>query len=733
MATGIVEQRFALQGMTCLSCAQSVERVLVSTPGVSSAKVNFVANSVDIEYAPQLAPFATLERRVGEFGYRLIGNLQEADRSAGKLARRQLTQLLVTAGLTASIWALELSGWANALGWLVLVLTLLAVAIGGAPFFQGAWGQLKRREASMDTLVVLGTTGALVLTVIQTLFPRAVPHEAMIHSESAATILLFILVGRYIEERSKKRGASAVHGLRQMEPTTALRVLPTGDTEEIATIQLSVGDVVRISAGSAIPVDGVVVEGLSAVDESLISGESEARERGPRDAVVSGTLNLSATIDVRVTARGEGTLLAEMLRRVMAAQESRAPAQRLADRISAVFVPLVLILALGTWLVWGLTAANGGWLGAIYALTVLVVSCPCALGLATPIAVQVAIGRAAKEGILIRDAEALTTADRVRTMAFDKTGTLTQGRPAVAQVFRFGASDTLEVRKGLALLRGAAEGSRHPNSRAVAEWLEAEGIAIRTPAQVNETAGAGLIAHSLTGDEVRLGKPSWLTEAGWGSDALTECLAADALEGRSSVALGIAGAPVALLVLEDKVKPEAAVVLGELSSLGIRTMMLSGDRASAAALVAEPLGLSYRADLSPSDKADALRAERNEFGPAALIGDGANDAEALAGADLSVAMGSGAQAALDTAQVVLPGGSLAPLPKLIRLARQTQRVIAQNLAFAFAYNLVLLPLATGAFAPLQLDPRWAGAAMALSSLGVVLNSLRLMKAPNSTK
>ena len=732
-----------LHGMTCLSCARAVENLLGSTPGVRAARVNFTANSVDLDLgtpAGQVSPdiYERLRARVGELGYTLVTPSVDGAAEARRQWRAWLWRLGLTAGLTAGVLAIE---WARgghapaaadgpqlALGALSWLLSAAAVAVGGGPFVQGAWAQARRGEVSMDALVALGVLGALLLAGLQLALPLLglPPVHTGLHDESAAVILLFIVAGRVLEERAKRHSGQALDRLRQLEPTTARRLEPSGATQSVPLADLAPGDRVVVGPDETIPVDGVVVEGQALVDESLLTGEATALDKGPRDAVVAGTRALSGTLTVRTTARAERTLLAAMLQRVRRAQESRLPAQRLADRVSAVFVPAVLVLAALTALGWGLLA--GQWLvGAVYGLTVLVVSCPCALGLATPVAVQVAVGRAAREGLVVRDAEALTAAADIGAMAFDKTGTLTLGRPLVARVQWFDRSpDDAQAQRWLALARGAAEGSRHPAARALAEWAQAQGIAPRTPMQVTEAAGLGLSITAPTGEALRLGRPDWA-----GAPPL---LADEAPAAGSQLALVAAGEPVVAFALTDAPKADAAQVLSQLSRRGLVLAMLTGDRPAPAAALAQAVGLppqAVHAGLRPEHKAEQLARLRAAHGPVALVGDGVNDAEALAQADLSVALASGANAALDTAQVTLLGERLSPLLRLLSLGRATRAIVAQNLVWAFGYNLVMLPVATGLVAalgwPLAIDPRWAGAAMALSTLAVLLNSLRLAR------
>lgn len=594
------------------------------------------------------------------------------------------------------------------------------MVIAGRTFYLGAWQQLKQRTIGMDALVALGTGAAFLLSATYTLVPGIFPPGMHVYYESAAVILTFILLGKYLEESAKLAGGDAIEKLITLGVKTVSMVDERGTESQLPVEYVKPGDRILVRPNERIPVDGVVVQGDTYIDESMLTGEPLPARRTVKDRVWSGTLNTGAWIILQATQTGSDTLLARIIQAVNQAQGSKAPAQRLADKIAAVFVPMVLLLATTTFIGWYFAA---GWVqAASYALTVLIISCPCALGLATPIAIKVAIGRAARLGMLLKSAEALEQAANIGTVVFDKTGTLTTGRPAVvSQVW----TDETRWRPYVA---AAVHPSLHPLARAVEASIKTENELLA--ADFLELPGQGIMA-TVAGVPLKVGNAQWLAQAGITfTEQIEDASREWASLGHTLTYAAAGNKAVAVFAISDTLKPNAASIVAQLKQAGIRTVMLSGDAHTVAQQTARQLGLDdAQGSLLPTDKAEAvqdLKAAMTTKGRVvAMVGDGINDSVALAQADVSLAMSNGSDIALESAQITLLNGNLKAIPALIKLSKRTRATIRQNLFWAFAYNLVALPLAAGLLQPYTINPMLAGAAMALSSLSVVLNSLRL--------
>jgi P-type Cu+ transporter len=706
--------KLPIEGMTCASCVARVEKALKRVPGVASADVNLATETATISLAEGAAPESLVDAVRGA-GYE--SRLGPAPKTEGD---RSWWPVAIAAALTSPLLVPMIGSAVGAdwmlPGWLQFLLATPVQFWLGARFYKAGWKAVLARTGNMDLLVALGTTAAYGLSVY--MLTRHWGHEPHLYFEASAAVITLVLLGKWLEGRAKRQTTEAIRALQSLRPETA-RVRRGGKEIEIAASQLVVDDHVLVRPGERIPADGIVVEGRSHADESMLTGESLPVAKGPGDAVTGGAVNADGVITMRVSAVGAQSTLAKIIELVENAQAKKAPIQRLVDRVSAVFVPVVLGIALVTVLAWGL--ATGDWEQALLnAVAVLVIACPCALGLATPTAIMAGTGVAAKNGILIKDAEALETAHAVDAVAFDKTGTLTMGKPALA------ALETSGVERSAALAWAAAvqAGSEHPLAKAVlgaAQKLDVPGaLAARA------VPGRGMEA-TVEGRRLVIGSGRWMHELAVELAPLADQAAA--LEGQGMTVSWLADLTdspevLAAMGFADEVRPEAQEAIRQLRQRGIRTVMLTGDNRAAAQAVGRRLGIDdVRAEILPADKADAVVKLRRGDGRVAMVGDGVNDAPALAAADLGIAMGSGTDVAMHAAGVTL----MRPDPRLVAAAvdvsRRTYAKIRQNLFWAFVYNVVGIPLAAFGI----LSPVIAGAAMALSSLSVVANTLLLQR------
>ncbi len=715
-----------VEGMSCSACSTAVERALRQLPEVA-ADVNLATGEARIDYQPALVSEAELEAAIHRSGYVPFQQARWKDdarqvrtQAESEEWRRARTQAvlasLLTLPLLLPMFSMLLPAgmqlWPEgglARGWQLLLATPVQFWAGGR-FYRAAWRALRGRHANMDVLVVLGTSVAYGYSLVLTLGGLS----GDIYFESSAVIICLILWGRLMEARARHRTSAAVRALSGLQPERA-RVERDGGVVELDVGRILVGDVVQVPAGGQIPVDGQVVSGESSVDESMLSGESMPVAKTAGARVHAASLNGPGLLRVTVTEVGADTLLARMIRRVEQAQGSKAPVQRLADRVADIFVPAVLLVAvltlLGTWLVTGTFAV-----AMVHAVAVLVIACPCSLGLATPTAIMVGAGAAARSGIMIRDAEVLERLGRVETMVFDKTGTLTRGCTVIQAIHPAPGHASGQVLEWAASLES---GSVHPLARAFVAAAEAAALAPSAPLALQSIAGQGLEAVMPAG-RMRLGRLAWALD-GAPVPAWAATLAAD--EPMARVALVVNGGLAACFDISDALRDDARQTVSTLRKMGLRTLMLTGDGTGVAARIAAASGIdAYVAEVLPEGKADhLLQWRRSHSGPVAMVGDGINDAPALAVADVGIAMGGGTMAAIEAAGVVLMQDRLMAVARAVTLSRATLRVIRQNLFFAFGYNVVCIPLAALGW----LNPMLAGAMMALSSISVVGNSLRL--------
>jgi Cu+-exporting ATPase len=701
--------KLPIEGMTCASCVARVEKALKAVPGVGSAEVNLATEIATVALAEGAAP-ESLVAAVRKAGY------EARFAPAPKVAKdKSWWPVAAAATLSAPLLLPMLAGWALP-GWLQLALATPVQFWLGVRFYRAGWKALRARTGNMDLLVALGTSAAYGLSVY--MLWRHWEHEPHLYFEASAAVISLVLLGKWLEGRAKRQTTEAIRALQSLRPETA-RVLRAGAELEVPAAQLALGDIIVVRPGERIAADGVIVEGRSHADESMLTGESLPVAKAPGDAVTGGAVNAEGVLTVRATAIGGQSTLAKIIDLVENAQAKKAPIQRLVDRVSAVFVPVVLGIALVTILGWGF--ATGDWEQALLnAVAVLVIACPCALGLATPTAIMAGTGVAAKHGILIKDAEALETAHAVDTVAFDKTGTLTLGTPALAVFEPF----ALDRSGALSLAAAVQAGSEHPLAKAV--LAAAGGLEIPRADAARAVPGRGMEA-TASGKRLVLGSGRWMRELG--VDLAPFAAKAVELEGQGmsvSWLADVSAAPVVLAAMAfgDRIRPEAAEAIGELRRRAVRTVMLTGDNRAAAQDVGRRLGIDeVRAEILPADKVDAVAELRGAGGRVAMVGDGVNDAPALAAADLGIAMGSGTDVAMHAAGVTL----MRPDPRLVAAAldisRRTYAKIRQNLFWAFVYNVVGIPLAAAGV----LSPVIAGAAMALSSVSVVANTLLLKR------
>lgn len=703
---GLREQVIELQvtGMSCASCVARVEGALLAVPGVLAVAVNLASERATLQVLAGTT-LESLEVALDRAGYGVASGAAEA-----RFPRAALE--LALAGLLAAPFLVGMLGmglgrdWMPG-GWWQFALATPLQFVLGARFYRGALGALRARTGNMDLLVALGTSAAYALSLWQLL---AGHHH--LYFEGSAVVIFFVLLGKYLESRAKHATAGAIQALLDLKPRTAMR-LDAGTEREVPAALLQLRDLVVIRPGERVPADGVVTEGEAGLDESALTGESEAVAKAPGAALSTGTVVLDGRLVMRVTAIGEETVLARVAALVSAAQASRAPIQKLVDRISAIFVPVVIGIALISFLGW-LWAGVGAETALMHAVAVLVIACPCALGLATPAAIMAGTGAAARAGILVRDAESIERAAGVTLVAFDKTGTLTEGRPVLAALH--------EAEPGALRLAAALQaGSEHPLARAV---LAAHGAPPPPVSAFRALPGRG-VQGEVEGRRLSLGSPRLLMESGAAANpALTAAAAEESAQGRTLAWLVEQGRVLALFAFEDAVKPHSAAAVAALRAMGLRVLVLSGDSAAAAGALGAKLGLTeIEAGLLPADKSARIAALRATGQRVAMVGDGVNDAPALAAADLGIAMGTGTDAAIAAAGVTLLRGDPALVPQALELMRRTRGKIRQNLFWAFAYNAAGLPLAALG----GLSPALAGAAMAASSVSVLGNALLLAR------
>jgi Cu+-exporting ATPase len=726
--------RLAIQRMSCASCVGRVERALKQVPGVVDASVNLATESATVQAAAEVTQ-ASLVAAVVDAGYQAqvidetastsVDDQAQAQHACGERERRHLIlATLLSLPLVLPMLALVWGEHWMLPAWLQLALATPVQFWLGARFYRAGWAALKAGTGNMDLLVALGTSAGYGLSVWQMAFGEVHHGQPHLYFEASAVVITLILMGKWLEARAKRQTTAAIRALQALRPATA-RVRIGTIEHDLPIAQIRVGDLVVVRPGERIAVDGVIVEGASHSDESMITGESLLVPKHAGDRVTGGATNGEGRLLVRTTAIGAETALSRIIRLVEDAQAKKAPIQRVVDRVSAVFVPVVVLIAIATLLYWGLT--HGDWTQAVLnAVAVLVIACPCALGLATPTAIMAGTGVAARAGILIKDAEALERACTLGVVAFDKTGTLTEGQPRLLALHAVSGDTAM----ALALAAALQSGSEHPLARAVLVAARERGIAITAASAVRAVAGQGV--HGRIGDrEWLLGNARLLQAAGLDPGPLQAQAEAEAAQGRSLAWLGSpAAGVVALLAFGDRIRPQSHAAIALLAARGLRTVLISGDHRGAALALAREAGIGdadVHAEVAPGDKA-ALLDRLKRDGRVAMVGDGINDAPALAAADVGIAMGSGTDVAMQAASITLMRSDPRLIVDAIDLSRRTTRKIRQNLFWAFIYNVVGIPLAAAGL----LNPVIAGAAMAFSSVSVVANTLLLRRWRSNT-
>ncbi|WP_290541327.1 heavy metal translocating P-type ATPase [Alistipes sp.] len=729
----IITNTFPVAGMSCASCAVRVDKTLNNLPGVVSAHVNYASATVQVAYSPEECSPEELKRAVQAAGYDLRTDAEgpaedEAERARAAHYWELKRRTLWAVGLCLPIVAGGMLFMDSpAVKYALWVLSTPVVFGLGRGFFVNAWNQLRHMSANMDTLVAVSTGIAYLFSLFNLFFPEfwlSRGIEPHVYFESAAVIVAFILLGRLLEERAKRGTTTAIAKLMGLQPKTVTVITPSGE-RSVPVAELRRGDLVAVHPGERIAVDGTVTEGASYVDESMLSGEPLPVCKQEGAAVFAGTMNGNGAFRFRADKVGRDTVLARIIRMVRDAQGSKAPVQRIVDRIAGLFVPAILLLAVLTFAVWMFLAPEEGFTRGLLAMvTVLIIACPCALGLATPTALMVGIGKGAEAGILVKDAASLEVARKVDTVVLDKTGTLTEGRPSVVD-----AAWTEGAETARRILFSLEKRSGHPLSQAVVESLGGEREVPVTEFESLPGLGVRGVAEGRTW---YAGNDALLARCGIVPDARLRQLAEGWVREAKTVIWLADGERVhAVLALADALKPSSAEAVARLHALGITVWMLTGDNVGSAHETARKVAITrFRAGVLPHEKAEFIRQLQSEGRTVAMAGDGINDSAALAQADLSVAMGRGSDIAMDTSMVTILASDLRKIPEMIRLSHLTVRTIRQNLFWAFIYNLVAIPVAAGALYPLWgflLDPMIGGAAMALSSVSVVTNSLRLKR------
>lgn len=723
---------FPVLGMTCASCAGSAESIVKHEPGVVNASVNFATGNLTVEYLPNMTDAFKLQKAVRGVGYDLLVEDESKQQETLEAIHAQKYQTLKN----KTIWAILLSlpvvvigmlfmniPYANEIMWVFSTPVVLWL---GRDFFINAWKQAKHRSANMDTLVALSTGIAYVFSVFNMLFASFWEQrglEAHVYFEAAAVIIAFILLGKLLEEKAKGNTSSAIKKLMGLQPKTVIVIEVDGTEIQKAIEDVNAGDTILVKPGEKIAVDGMVISGSSYVDESMLSGEPVPVLKNENEKVFAGTINQKGSFQFRAVKVGKETMLAQIIKMVQDAQGSKAPVQKLVDKIAGIFVPVVMGIAILTFILWLILGGDNGVVhGLLAAVTVLVIACPCALGLATPTAIMVGVGKGAENGILIKDAESLELAKQVNAIVLDKTGTITEGRPQVTGIQWLNNDDATKN-----ILLSIEKQSEHPLAEAVVKQLD--GVSATSISMFDSITGKGAKANHnnqtyyvgnkklLADNNITIADELLKQANEWGKQSKTVIWFSDSKQALS------------VLAISDKIKETSVRAIKEMRDMGIDLYMLTGDNEATAKAIAEQTGIQhYKAEVLPQHKADFIKELQQQGKTVAMVGDGINDSTALATADVSIAMGKGSDIAMDVAKMTIISSDLTKIPQAIRLSKQTVATIKQNLFWAFIYNLIGIPIAAGILYPINgflLNPMIAGAAMALSSVSVVSNSLRL--------
>lgn len=731
----LVKDSFPVEGMTCASCAVSLETYLKSKNGVEDAQVNYPNKTLLVYYNTDLVNSEDLQRAAEEIGYLLISgeSANELEKVVEEKEKERLhtlrKKLWVAAIFSIPVFVISMffPDLFQGVQWLLMVLSVPVIFYSGSEFYNKAFLHLKRFQTNMDTLVALSTGTAFLFSVFNTVFPEylesrgLVPH---VYYESAVIIITLILLGRYLEERAKGETTTSIKKLMGLRPETVTAIRNASEVE-IPLEELFIGDLVVIKPGNKVPVDGKVKKGESYVDESMITGEPVPVLKSKNSKIFSGTINQNGSLQVLVTELGEDTILGRIIRLVKEAQASKPPVQKLVDRIASIFVPVVIIISLVSFIGWFLYGPDPKvTYSFIVLITVLIIACPCALGLATPTALMVGIGKGAENGILVKNAKSLEAAESTDVVILDKTGTLTEGRPRVVN-FKW-----LSDQEDRAILKSLEMQSEHPISKSIVEFLEGEGNTtevkefknipgLGVKARINQKTWCAGNRAFMAQNKIKISEKDSRLAEDWQSNSQTVIFIGEGYELK-----GLVG-------IMDNIKPTSKQAVKDLNAIGIETIMVTGDNENSAKYVADHTGInSFKAGCLPDEKGLFVKELQESGKVVAMVGDGINDSHALAQADVSIAMGSGTDIAMDTADITLIKSDIGDIVKSLQLSKGTMRILKQNLFWAFIYNLIAIPIAAGILFPFTgtlLNPMIAGAAMAFSSISVVANSLRLKK------
>ncbi len=743
-----------LAGMSCAACAVRIERALKKLNGVTDAAVNFGTEKVSIEYIPSLVDLPAIKKTIVDTGYSVLEAEEKSLLDADKERReRELiilkNELIESAGLTVFIMLGSMQMFIpylpsiphSAMNSILFILTTFVQFKCGARFYTGAWAALKHLGADMNVLVVVGTTTAYLYSAFVTFFPSAVPGgESDVYYDTAAVIITLILLGRFLEQRAKGRTSEAIKKLMGLQAKSA-KVIRNGEEIEVPIETLVIGDIVVVRPGEKIPVDGEIVEGSGAVDESMLTGESMPVEKRAGDEVIGATINRDGFIKFKANRIGKDTALSQIIKAVEDAQGSKAPIQRLADRVAGIFVPAVIGIAVITFFIWYLSGQPFT-MAMLAFVGVLIIACPCALGLATPTAIIVGTGKGAEKGILIKGGESLETAHKINTIVFDKTGTLTEGKPSVTDIITSGQWSVVSGIDSDELLRLAASaeaGSEHPFGVAIVVKAQEKEMEPYNIDEFKVFPGHGIKAK-IEGKEIILGNEKMMSDNGimlGGSKEKPAPLdfkkAADELsnQGKTPMYVSIDGKIKGIIAVADTLKRDSVEAVRELQDMGLEVIMMTGDNKRTAKAIAKEAGIKrVMSDVLPQGKAEEIKKLQREGKVVAMVGDGINDAPSLSQADIGIAIGAGTDIAIESSDITLIRNDLRTVSAAIRLSRQTMRTIKQNLFWAFFYNILGIPIAAGILYPfygILLKPIFAAAAMAFSSVSVVTNSLRLKR------